>query len=123
MIIDNKLDNIFFVSADRQTFLGFEMTANLRDTSPLSFHVAMHEKRFGYIGRSDEGLTVQTSALKSLYGGQATSSTPLIKPIIKFSASDIAFPRVLIGSLNLGYQLIYRSLTLYGKRKPQVSLS
>ena len=26
----------FIVSADRQTFLGFEMTANLRDTSPLS---------------------------------------------------------------------------------------
>ena len=24
----------FFVSADRQTFLGFEMTANLGDTSP-----------------------------------------------------------------------------------------
>ena len=35
MIIGNKLDNYFFVSADRQTFLGFEMMANLRDTSPL----------------------------------------------------------------------------------------
>ena len=35
-IIYNKFDNYFFVSADRQTFLGFEMTANLRDTSPLS---------------------------------------------------------------------------------------
>ena len=35
MIIYNKLDNYFVVSADRQTFLGFEMTANLRDTSPL----------------------------------------------------------------------------------------
>ena len=31
----NKLDNYFFVSAERQTFLGFKMTANLRDTSPL----------------------------------------------------------------------------------------
>ena len=35
VIIYNKLDNYFFVSADRQTFLGFKMTANLRDTSPL----------------------------------------------------------------------------------------
>ena len=35
MIICNKLDNYFVVSADRQTIWGFEMTANLRDTSPL----------------------------------------------------------------------------------------
>ena len=35
VIIYNKLDNCFVVSADRQTFLGFEMTANLRGTSPL----------------------------------------------------------------------------------------
>ena len=35
MIIYKKLDNYFFVSADRQAFLGFEMMANLRDTSPL----------------------------------------------------------------------------------------
>ena len=35
-IIYSKLNNYFFVSADRQTFLGFEMTANLRDTSPLT---------------------------------------------------------------------------------------
>ena len=32
----NKLDNYFVVSADRQTFFGFEITANLRDTSPSS---------------------------------------------------------------------------------------
>ena len=30
-----KLDNYIFVSVDRQTFLGFEMTSNSRDTSPL----------------------------------------------------------------------------------------
>ena len=36
VIIYNKLDNYFVVSADRQTFLGFEMTANFRDTSPLN---------------------------------------------------------------------------------------
>ena len=35
MIIFNKLDNCFVVSANSQTFLGFEMTANFRDTSPL----------------------------------------------------------------------------------------
>ena len=34
-IIYNKLDDYFFVSADRQTFLGFEMTANLHNTSTL----------------------------------------------------------------------------------------
>ena len=36
VIIYNKLDNYFVVSADRQTFLGFEMSANLHDTSPLN---------------------------------------------------------------------------------------
>ena len=36
VIICNKLDNYFFVSADRQTFLGFEMATNLRDSSFLS---------------------------------------------------------------------------------------
>ena len=35
MIIYNKIDYYLFVSADRQIFLGFEMTGNLRDTSPL----------------------------------------------------------------------------------------
>ena len=35
VITYNKLDNHFVVSADRQTFLGFEMTADLRDTFPL----------------------------------------------------------------------------------------
>ena len=30
-----KQDNNFFVSVDRQTFLGFEMTSNSRDTCPL----------------------------------------------------------------------------------------
>ena len=35
VIIYKKLDNYFVVSTDRQTFLRFEMIANLRDTSPL----------------------------------------------------------------------------------------
>ena len=45
VIIYNKLDNYFFVSADRQKFLGFEMTANLRDTSPLILFVAVIKNR------------------------------------------------------------------------------
>ena len=36
MIIYNKLDNYFFVSADRQTFLGFEIPLNLCDTCEAS---------------------------------------------------------------------------------------
>ena len=36
VIVYNKLDNYFFVSADRETFLGFEMAANLHDTSPFN---------------------------------------------------------------------------------------
>ena len=35
MIIFNIFDNYFVVSAESQTFLGFEMTANFRHTSPL----------------------------------------------------------------------------------------
>jgi len=31
-------------------------------------------------GESDEGLTLETSAFESLYGGKLTSSTQLIKP-------------------------------------------
>ena len=46
MIIFNKLDNYFIVSADRQTFFGFEMTANFHDTSPLSgpLHTCTYSK-------------------------------------------------------------------------------
>ena len=43
MIIFNKFSNYFFVSAERQTFLAFEMTAHLRDTSPLT------NSQFGYV--------------------------------------------------------------------------
>ena len=37
IIIYNKTRQQVFVSIDRQTFLGFEMTSNSRDTSPLKF--------------------------------------------------------------------------------------
>ena len=42
VITYDKLDNYFVVSADRQTFLGFEMTANLRDTSLLTWGMRFH---------------------------------------------------------------------------------
>ena len=35
---------------------------------------------FLHLSRPDEGLTLETSAFESLYGGQFTLSTPLIKP-------------------------------------------
>ena len=46
VIIYNKLDNSFFVSADRRTFLGLEMTANLRDTFPLRHASCFRSVRF-----------------------------------------------------------------------------
>ena len=48
-----------------------------------------------------------------------------IPGIIKFSASDNALlaPWLYIGSLNLGYELIYHSLTQYMEILPQVSRS
>ena len=65
MIIYNKLDNHFVVSADRQTFLGFEMTANLRDTSFNNIsntrhsvhHISNTEKRVENTTRSGVFLT------------------------------------------------------------------
>ena len=38
MIIYNKTRQFFFVSLVRQTFLGFEMKSDFRDTSPLSLN-------------------------------------------------------------------------------------
>ena len=51
--------------------------------------------------RSDEGLTLETSAFQFLYGGQFTSSTPLITQIFVYhSPTDAApqFPQKLIPS-------------------------
>ena len=39
---------------------------------------------------SDEGLTLETSAFQSLYGGQFTLSTPLINQIFVFSLVLVA---------------------------------
>ena len=47
---------------------------------------------------SDEGLTLETSAFQSLYGGQFTLSTPLINQILVFEefvlSSLIALPLI-----------------------------
>ena len=47
--------------------------------------------------RSDEGLTLKTSAFQSLYGGQFTLSTPLINQIFKntFCLMKYFIPRVI----------------------------
>ena len=42
--------------------------------------VVLRRWEYYKINRSDEGLTLETSASESLYGGQFTLSTQLIKP-------------------------------------------
>ena len=44
---------------------------------------------------SDEGLTLETSAFQSLYGGQFTLSTPLINQIFVFHSPTNAAPQFL----------------------------
>ena len=61
------------------------------------------------INRSDEGLTLETSALESLYGGQFTLSTQLIKPNYNVATAEFRFGTfVLIEKLvfNEGYEKI-----------------
>ena len=45
--------------------------------------------------RSDEGLTLETSAFQSLYGGQFTLSTPLINQIYVYHSPTDAAPQFL----------------------------
>ena len=45
--------------------------------------------------KSDEGLTLETSAFQSLYGGQFTLSTPLINQIFVFHFPTDAAPQFL----------------------------
>ena len=45
--------------------------------------------------RSDEGLTLETSAFQSLYGGQFTSTTPLINQIFVYHSPTDAATRFL----------------------------
>ena len=44
---------------------------------------------------SDEGITLETSAFQSLYGGQFTLSTPLINQIFVFHSPTDAAPQFL----------------------------
>ena len=45
--------------------------------------------------RSDEGLTLETSASQSLFGGQFTLSTPLINQIFVYHSPTDAAPQFL----------------------------
>ena len=47
---------------------------------------------FGLSIRSDEGLTLETSASQSLCGGQFTLSTPLINQIFVYGCERFGFP-------------------------------
>ena len=47
------------------------------------------------LSRSDEGLTLETSAFQSLYGGQFTLSTPLINQIFVYHSPTDAAPQFL----------------------------
>ena len=52
IIIYNKTRELFFVSIDRQTFLGLEMTSNSRGTSPLSTLECVSDTMFALVSRS-----------------------------------------------------------------------
>ena len=54
MIIYNKISQLFFDFVVRQTFLGFEMTANFRDTSPLNLLSPVFADRFAEVDKMVE---------------------------------------------------------------------
>ena len=60
MIIYNKTRQLFYVSIDRQTFLGFEMTLNLRDTSPFNVKLFLSCDRHLYAALTIQGLDYST---------------------------------------------------------------
>ena len=60
-------------------------------------------------------LSINSSNCSVLVAPTEILHTNGIIGFIKFSTSVNAFLCTLIGSLNLGYQLIYLSLTLHGK--------
>ena len=55
-------------------------SAESRKTLEQNFSVYKQHTIHNFLIRSDEGLTLETSAFESLYGGQLTLSTQLIKP-------------------------------------------
>ena len=67
--------------------------------------------------RSDEGLTLETSAFQSLYSGQFTLSTPLINKIFKntFCLMKYFIPRVIQSLLTFESM---KSLWKHKERKP-----
>ena len=60
------------------------------------FHTEAWSQPFAeYSVRSDEGLTLETSAFQSLYGGQFTLSTLLINQIFVYHSPTEAAPQFL----------------------------
>ena len=53
--------------------------------------VVLRRWEYYKIIRSDEGLTLKTSASKSLYGGQFTLSSQLIKPNYPFKVGGLKY--------------------------------
>ena len=61
--------------------------------------MSLHTRKFGLSTnraiRSDKGLTLETSAFQSLYGGQFTLSTLLINQIFVYHPTTDAAPQFL----------------------------
>jgi len=60
------------------------------------WYMVWAKKNSAHVKRSDEGLTLETSALESLYGGQLTLSTQLIKPSYPVILPTDAAPQFLL---------------------------
>ena len=65
---------------------------NLHSAQRSSIFLYINHTTHNSLIRSDEGLTLETSASESLYGGQFTLSTQLIKP--NYPVSSIANQRM-----------------------------
>ena len=69
VIIYNKTRQLLFVSVVRQTILGFEMTSNFRDTSPLTrktIKLHTHSDSFRYAMQRKGGRTRSLGGFTSL---------------------------------------------------------
>ena len=70
-----------WLPADKNCFFIFYLENSPKKYARWLVENRVSTKRLDYeIIRSDEGLTLETSAFESLYGGQFTLSTQVIKP-------------------------------------------
>ena len=74
-------------------FLFFTWQVSTNSVAPSSVYKAYTTHNSSIC--SDEGLTLETSAFQSLYGGQFTLSTPLINQIFVFHSPTDAAPQFL----------------------------